>query len=122
VLPSGQSLQGAFANIGRAAGFGRIGSAISFAIPLASPPIGHFIPVGGVAPAACPGTAAEPKAAPGHLCIYEGVASNVAFESFEDPVTGGTGSTTRTFGEEVVGFSAAAGDYDSSGSWALTAR
>lgn len=121
-LPSGKTLTGAFANIGHAtAATQRIGSAITFAFPLAAAPTAHFIGKGTTPPAQCPGTAADPKAAAGNLCIYEGVASNVGVQSFEDPVTGATGSTTRVFGIEVVGFSSAAGDYDSSGSWAVTA-
>ena len=121
VLPSGQTLIGAFANIGNNTGNQRIGSAISFPIPLAAAPTAHFVNKGATAPAECPGSAATPRAAPGHLCIYEGVATNVSFQSFEDPVTAATGSTTRVFGVEVVGFSTASGDYQSSGSWAVTA-
>jgi hypothetical protein len=122
VLPSGRTLTGAFANIGQAAAGGaRIGSAISFSIPLASAPIAHFLRVGGPAVAQCPGTAAAPTAAAGHLCIYEGQAVNVSNQSFEDPVTAATGSTTRAFGIDVVGLSTAAGAYMSAGSWAVTA-
>jgi hypothetical protein len=122
VLTSGQTLIGAFGNIGFATGASqRFGSAISFPIPLASAPTAHFIRVGGPAVAECAGSAAAPTAAAGHLCIYEGTATNVTTQSFEDPVTSTTGSTTRTFGIDVVGFSAAAGAYISAGSWAVTA-
>lgn len=121
VLPSGRTLIGAWSNIGGASGAERIGSAISFPIPLASAPSAHFVRVGGPAVTGCPGSAAAPTAAPGHLCIYEARASNVGFQSFEDPITGATGSTSRRFGINVVGFSSAAGNYISSGSWAVTA-
>lgn len=120
-LPSGQTLKGAFGNIGNQGAGGRIGSAISFAIPLTTAPTGHFIKKDVAPPAECPGTPAAPAAAPGHLCIFEAVANNVQTESFEDPITSGTGSTTRVFGINVVGFNTAAGDFNSSGSWAVTA-
>jgi hypothetical protein len=119
-LPSGKSLKGAFALIGH--GIGRTGEGISFGIPLASAPVGHYIAATDPPLAVCPGTPASPAAAPGHLCIYE--AENVGpvnVTSFEDPITGSTGSTTRTFGIDVVGISAAAGNYRASGSWAVTA-
>jgi len=119
-LPSGKSLKGAYAMIGH--GTGRTGEGISFGIPLSSAPTAHYIDVGEQPPSQCPGTAAAPAAAPGHLCIYE--AQNVGpvnVPSFEDPITSATGSTTRSFGIAVVGNSGTAGDYRATGSWAVTA-
>jgi len=120
-LPSGQSLQGAFANITTAAADERVGSAISFTPPLAHAPTAHFIKKGTTPPSACPGTAAAPKARPGQLCIFEAQAQNVQFQAVEDPLTGETGSTVQPWGAEVVGISVAAGDVNDTGSWAVTA-
>jgi hypothetical protein len=121
-LQSGQSLKGAYGVIDHAgAALERVGTAISFEIPLASAPTAHFIAKGTTPPAACPGTATNPKASPGNLCIYEAQNTNISTQSFEDPITGATGSTVQPFGAEVVGLSAAAGDIDESGSWAVTA-
>lgn len=53
---------------------------ISFAIPLAAEIAGanvHLILKGG-SHASCPGTAADPKAAAGHLCVYAGDNSSVS--------------------------------------------
>lgn len=122
VLPSGASLKGAYGAIGSSsAGLQRLGTQISFGIPLAAAPIANFLSVGEGPTAACPGSAAAPSASPGNLCIYEAQRSNVLTAGFEDPITGATGSTVQPFGAEVVGLTSAAGNYDESGSWAVTA-
>jgi hypothetical protein len=121
-LPSGASLKGAFTIATTVTTVQeRVGTQISFGIPLASAPIANFIYAGDTPPAACPGTAAAPKADPGNLCIYEGIGENIELEGVEDPVTGATNGTARPFGASVVAISAAVGDVTSSGSWAVTA-
>ena len=47
------------------------GTSVSFPVPLASPPSDHIVGVGGPPTVACPGTASQPEAAPGNVCIYE---------------------------------------------------
>jgi Collagen triple helix repeat (20 copies) len=122
VLPSGASMQGAFTIATTVTTLQeRVGTQISFGIPLASAPTANFIYAGDTPPAACPGTVAVPKAAPGNLCIYEGMRGNIELEGVEDPVTGATNGTARAFGASVVGISTAIGDVNSSGSWAVTA-
>ena len=49
---------------------------ISFGFELASAPQEHFLPAGAASTAQCPGTAVNPLAAPGHLCVYESVSQN----------------------------------------------
>lgn len=120
-LPSGQTLTGAYGMIGKAGGGDRIGTAISFAIPLASAPSAHLIEKNATPPAQCPGTPADPAALPGNLCIYESVRTNISSVGYEDPLTGYTGEGVRPFGAEVVGFAATNNNYDDSGSWAVTA-
>jgi hypothetical protein len=122
ILPSGASLKGAFTIATTATAMEqRVGTEISFGIPLASAPSAHFISAGSPPPAECPGTPAAPKADPGNLCIYEALAGNIELEGVEDPITGATGTTVQPFGASVVGFSVGAGDVNASGSWAVTA-
>lgn len=122
VLPSHQSLVGAYGAIGNAtAAFDRLGTAVSFEIPLASAPTPHFVHLGEAATAECPGTVTAPAASPGNLCIYEAQNVNVVATGFEDPITGATGSTVEPFGFEVVALAVKEGSYDESGSWAVTA-
>jgi hypothetical protein len=84
-------------------------------------PTAHFVGVGTVAPSQCPGTVAAPAATAGHLCIYEGQKTNIAVDTFQDPVTGSTGSVVRPWGAEVAARSTGAGDFVTAGSWAVTA-
>jgi hypothetical protein len=121
-LPSGKSLKGSYMMRGTAAAASARGGAdISFGIPLAAAPTGHFLASGAAATPECPGSAAAPTAAAGHLCIYEGFNDNMTVVSFQDPVTTATGSTTRPYGVGVVGLSIASGSFISSGAWAVTA-
>jgi hypothetical protein len=113
---------GAYGTIGNAATGGeRTGAAISFEIQLASAPTAHFIRKGTTPPAGCPGSASAPAASPGNFCMYEAKGENVSFQGFENPITGETGGSVEPFGAEVVALSAAAGNFDESGSWAVTA-
>lgn len=82
-LPSGKTETGAYIMRGTAAAAGaRDGADISFSIPLAAAPTAHFIDIGGPAVPECPGSAAVPTAAPGHLCIYESIESNLTGPAF----------------------------------------
>ena len=122
LLPSGATLRGAYAVFGTASSSGALaGDQISFGFELSAAPTAHFINSGATPPAACPGTAAQPEAAPGNLCIYEGTVANVGARTFQDPVTLLTGSTVRAWGAEVGAVSAAAGNFYTAGSWAVTA-
>lgn len=72
-LESGTTLRGAVATSTEQASSGASGSgnAVSFGgYQLPSRPVANVIPVGGEPTAACPGTAAAPKAAKGNLCVY----------------------------------------------------
>ena len=115
-------MRGSYAVVGTAAAVGaQAGDQISFGFELSSAPTAHFIDAGATPPAACPGTAAQPEAAPGNLCIYEAVSSNVAARTFQDPLTLSTGSVVRAWGAELGAVSAAAGIFYTVGSWAVTA-
>jgi hypothetical protein len=91
---------------------------ISWGFDLRTAPVEHFIPAGGTPPASCPGTAINPKAAPGHLCVYEAVATNSSVQLFTG-TTGGGGASR--WGEGLWIISAAAGNFFSYGTWAVTA-
>lgn len=120
-LPSGKSETGAYVMRGTAAAASSRGGAdISFSIPLAAAPTAHFLNAGDAPTADCPGTPVAPTASPGHLCIYEGFVSNMSL-GFQDPVTAATGGIIRPYGAVVVGTSTAAGNFISSGGWAVTA-
>src|SRR5213078_79225 len=71
-LASGQTLIG-YADTAGHVSPGEIApeTSISFQIPLTTAPALHVIPVGGPPTGACPGTAENPSAAGGNLCIYE---------------------------------------------------
>ena len=67
--------------------------------------------LGATPTATCPGTASNPEAAAGNVCIYESDNLN----------TGGVGNNTpSTFGTELFVRSTAAGDFWSEGTWAVT--
>lgn len=121
-LPSGSTIRGSYTTVFTAAGAGAAGSsAITFGYTLGSVPTVHFIPVGGVAPAACPGSAANPTAQAGHLCVYETYAENVS-----SPCVAQTGPTWLCgvgdrFGASVYATSLGAGRAATVGAWAVTA-
>jgi hypothetical protein len=121
-LPSGKTVRGVYSMSGTADAASDYGSSpISFGWMLPAAPTAHFIEEGDAAPADCPGTAEMPAARPGHLCIYEGTMTNLAVRGFQDPITASSGDFVRRYGAEVSGRAAAAGDYWTSGSWAVTA-
>jgi hypothetical protein len=85
-LPKGKTLKGDWSAFGKApeAGFPVVAT-VSFGIPLASAPATHYLRPGGNeepffdgttgkeglrSQPACPGSAEEPKAEPGNLCVY----------------------------------------------------
>lgn len=110
-LPSGATEAGAWGgNIG-ANGFVLL--PISFNIPLAIAPEAHIAPDPN-----CPGTLAEPKAAPGHFCLYEGgLGEGVTVASLSYPDGGDFGASRYGTMVELEGTSGRLG----LGTWAVTA-
>jgi len=118
-LASGQTLRG-YVNVTGHTDPGDITdeASISFPIPLATAPTVHFIPVGGPSTGACPGTAANPSATGGNLCIYELTivgATGMALPDGLNPVT-----VTR-FGVPGVLATGSATDYITRAAWAVKA-
>jgi hypothetical protein len=99
-----------------AAGQDFAAGAATFPIPLPFAPTANYV----TSPtAACPGSAARPLAAPGHLCVYQAGAENVAFVTiFKDA---GPGTGADRWGFSAVPNSAGAGPGAAWGSWAVTA-
>jgi hypothetical protein len=84
-LPPGKSLQGVWSFSAGMEGFSRQFASFNFALPLSAPPTVNILkedgtPWAGLA-SRCPGTAAEPEAEPGHLCVY------TQLESATEPLT-----------------------------------
>jgi hypothetical protein len=110
-LPSGKTLTGAYRT--DIVNMVALEDTQSFAYPLASRPSVHFIGIGTTAPAQCPGTASDPQAAPGNLCVYAALGlSGANVIGISDPDTNHPGSS-------LWGFTVAGAT--SSGSWAVTA-
>ena len=120
-LPTGVTLRGRYVARFTSRGIGDIGgTGIAFGFSLSAKPTPHFIQQGTTAPAECPGTPADPKAAPGHLCVFEGGFSNRTLPVISD-VTAAAG--TEVYGAGIAFASDIAGTVASvsSGSWAVTA-
>jgi len=124
-LPTGKTLRGMYIINYQAAGASSVGSAfISFPIPLASAPTVNFIAAGGAATVPCAGSATNPTATAGNLCVYETRAANYtpgAFSPcFSDSAFIACGlADKRGFNLEI--FSIAAGMTYTSAVWAVTA-
>jgi len=136
-LPSGQTLQGAYAFSGYYRGTippdqydtGPADGVITFQIPLAAAPNLALIPrrqdvnQPGSPPPQCPGTILNPQAASGWLCVYEsGIANNDGLEAFS--TFNGAQNTATRFGVglNIDGpFDTNAVHRTSKGTWAVTA-
>jgi hypothetical protein len=111
-LPAGKTLRGAYEV---QAHTGQLNDELtSFVFPLATAPDKHLWLLGqsNPDPVHCPGTAADPQAAPGHVCVYE--------QSKPD----GAGTSAMILGADRFSFTAsffsATGGF-SAGTWAVTA-
>jgi hypothetical protein len=116
-LPSGKTLTGDYTTLFPSGSSQIMPDTQSFAFPLASAPAVHFIGIFATPPAQCPGTVADPKAAPGNLCVYAslGTVSTTAVE-IVDPETD-TGQAASPRGFRVI--ETISGSF-STGSWAVT--
>jgi hypothetical protein len=130
-LPSGRTLRGTFGMYGHGEinnGLEAASESVSFPIPLASAPSVKVVQDGTAsAPPECPGTAADPTAAPGWLCVYENRAQNQrpgSYPSVTAPGSGFSPSASR-FGATLIVQGQGAGTdwfYWSEGTWAVTAQ
>ena len=120
-LPSGDTLYGNYSAGGQAAGANAYATdSISFGYVLAQRPTAHLVKKGDPPPAACPGNVTAPAALPGHLCVYESLAANAGTRTIADSTQNLT-DAANWYGAHINLFSAAAGAFDSAGTWAMTA-
>lgn len=134
VLPNGVTETGAFAASGQYKNFNEMSAAVTFAIPLAAeldetkvhalnlageefnPPSESFEPAD-----TCFGSVTAPTAPPGHLCVYTGNTSGVAFPA---PIIKTIGAVevegANKTGAKLVFLKIAEGLGNVSGTWAVT--
>ena len=119
-LPEGQTLRGYYFIGGTADAASELGfDSITFAHALTSAPTSHFIEEGASPPAECPGTAEAPEADPGHLCVFEGSATNAGARNTNTFI--GADGTATAYGTGIFVRSVVAGTFLSTGTWAVTA-
>ena len=97
-------------------------TSISFAHPLPGAPgaaRGNIIPVGGVPTANCPGTIADPRAAPGQLCLYQRLHSNASTVAMFSASTG-SGDEANPNGFSILVNAAGPGNVFVYGRWAVS--
>jgi hypothetical protein len=101
-------------------------TAISFPLRT-SAAVSAFYIIGGDPPVPqCTGSAANPTAAAGSLCVYQSLQANTLQSGdgrpkFVDPVTTTSTDTTQPFGVIVRAFAVTPADTYIYGSWAVTA-
>ena len=140
-LPAEETETGAWSISGNHQESQLIISAVSFSIPLAAALDNNHVYYVGVeeveqhtAPAECPGTVAEPKAAAGYLCVYEKLSfgfevrpnTTTAFVKITSPggllpVQGGVEGAGVSGAEISVSVSPSEEEATGWGSWAVTA-
>jgi hypothetical protein len=115
-LPAGVTLRGKYGLEGRAVDASAyLGGSVAYALRPSASPARTFIPSGGTPPAQCPGTVANPQAAPGNLCVFESSTnSNSSVVLFDASGTGRHGFDFEVFAD-------AAGNFWSYGTWAMRA-
>jgi hypothetical protein len=113
-MPSGKTIRGHYAVGSTAPSFGW--TEIEFGFQMATAPTPRVVLEGATPPAQCPGTASNPQAAPGNLCIYEANQSNrSSLTPFN--ATGSTGSVSR-WGAGLWLQTTGSGNAFSYGTWA----
>jgi hypothetical protein len=118
-LTSGKTETGVYFAEGTATTIADLAAAsISFPVPLASAPTPVLVSSGPTAN--CQGSASNPAAAPGYLCVYVGTSTNIAVSGIYDPF-GGNAGTASAYGAGIVIDSAGSGNFYSDGTWAVTA-
>lgn len=117
-LPSGKTIRGAYSLYGSNSN-PVLSTALSFGFRLANPPSSFFIGLNDTPPAGCPGTAANPEAQTGYLCIYEAAVLNRGASRIFAPGGGGVQGAGREGAIVEIN-----GDGDptvfSYGTWAVT--
>jgi hypothetical protein len=121
-LPRGSTIRGAYAIRFDPAAAGREASeSISFGYTLASEPTSLFVPSGSTPRAGCPGTASNPQADPGFLCVYENSNVGTTNTVICNPVSNTCGVPASRFGGYLrTDSTGTAANTRTVGTWAVT--
>lgn len=120
-LPSGSTLKGEWTASRSVSGANVLSTAGSFGIPLAQAPTAHYIAEGEAPPAGCTGSASDPGAEKGNLCVFAAEEVNVKNEPPPGEFRPSVEYVTTT-GFIVNGTSIEAGASFIYGTWAVTAE
>jgi hypothetical protein len=125
-LPSGATLRGLFVadqwtDTPISAGALVAVTTISFPLSLSSPPVPHYLAPGDATSTDCPGSASDPEAAPGQLCVYASSSPSTAFNVFANPADYANGPTSAYGTELIFHNNATTNITQAGGSWAVTA-
>jgi hypothetical protein len=119
-LPSGKTEVGKYYALDSPAPSGQFAvDVVSYQFPLPSTPIDRYLAPGAAPTAECPGSVDNPKAVPGHLCVYSQKRAGVQ-TSFSGDGMGFDALDRYGFAVNVVS-SGTAGNFYDYGSWAVTA-
>lgn len=111
-------VRGTYTAVGDVTAAGQhIDTSFSYGVNLATAPAVTYLNAGAAPTAACPGSVAAPTAAPGNLCVYESLGSNVTTRRIFN--ANGTFGLSSTFGANVEMTATAAGQVYVYGSWAV---
>ena len=121
-LPRGSTIRGAYVIRFDPAAAGREASeSISFGYTLGSEPTSLFVPSGSTPPAGCPGTASNPQADPGFLCVYENSNVGTTNTVICNPVSNTCGVPASRFGGYLrTDSTGTAANTRTVGTWAVT--
>jgi hypothetical protein len=133
-LPAGVTLRGAFMLASDAAGTGghadpqgkQLGepaaTQLSWGSRLPGNPTVHVIPTTGAASFECPGTAADPQASPGHVCLYQTYVSlNASLQVVQATDTAdGPAAIDSRYGLGLFSNASGPGLNEITGTWAVT--
>lgn len=109
--------RGTFSATGDTAGAGRpVSDSINWGATFSVPPTVHYMKAGDPLAVGCSGTVSNPNASPGHLCIFESLASNAGTRDVDNAT--GNHPLASVFGANVIVYSVAAGAVFAYGSWA----
>ena len=123
-LPKGESLKGEWSLAGVASAASQLfETSVTYAFPLGSAPIVHYISPGEeLAPLGCTGSFEEPGAEEGNLCVFGSTQLNSSgHPSIVDTFTGAI-EAASPYGFSVGALSAAGGQLVARGTWAVTAE
>jgi hypothetical protein len=114
-LPSGATIRGAYSYAGhKTTGYSPT-YALPFPFPLPAEPTLQVIDVGGQSSTECPGSAGDPQAMPGHVCVYQSRNDSGTALGAANEIADGR------FGTLLFADVSDDTDFEFSGTWAATA-